>query len=350
MGKLVVKKTTIYDIAKFCGVSPATVSRVLSNSNYPVSEETKKKILHAAKVLKYIPNLIGKNLKTDQNHDIGVVIPNMSNYYSTLLRGIQDVALKYDSQIILCNSYRDVKVEEKNVNLLLQKQVKGILIASIDDSGEVLRQIIDKNVAVVAMEQDVKAECNRTGFNFTAGASLATEHLIECGHSNIGFVTAPLLRMSRKKLLAGYKLTLLENGISINEDYIYVESHENDDDERYDFMIGKRAADYFLSLPTPPTAVFCFNDMAAIGLIRRLQEKRISVPEDMAVVGFDNIPFTEMTTPSITTIDQSTFDLGHLSADLLFKNIVPQKQNSLAHVSMQLEPKLVIRESTTARK
>jgi LacI family transcriptional regulator len=344
------RKTTIYDIAKHCKVSPATVSRVLSGSDYPVSEQIRKKISDAANILQYVPSAAGKSSKNRaSNMDIGVVIPNMSNYYSTLLRGIQDVAMKFDSQIVLCNSYRDAKTEEKNVELLLQKQIKGILIASIDDSGEVLRKIINRQIAVVAMEQDVKADCHRTAFNFMAGAALAAEHLIDNGHRDIAFVSAPLLRMSRKNVLEGYKATLTSRNIPIQEEYIYIQSDEYDDDELYDFMIGKQAADYFLSLDKPPTAAFCINDMIAIGLIRQLQVRKVKVPEDIAVVGFDNIPFTEMITPSITTIDQSTYNLGHMSADLLFKQIAPNQNVPITHVSLQLEPKLIIRESSDRR-
>lgn len=344
------KKTTIYDIARHCKVSPSTVSRVLSGSDYPVNQDTRREILKAAEDLHYIPNLIGKNLKTDRNHDIGIVIPNMSNYYSTLLRGIQDVAQRFDSQIILCNSFRDTKTEEKNVSLLLQKQVKGILIASIDDTGGVLQRILDKNVSVVAMEQDVKIDCSRAGFNFAAGAEIATRHLIDLGHTDIAFVSAPLLRTSRKKLFAGYKEAMISHGIPVKDELIYVETCENDDDDQmYDFMLGKRAADHLLSLPVRPTAVFCINDMAAIGLIRQLQVRGIRVPDDLSVVGFDNILFTEMITPSLTTIDQSTYDLGHLAADLLFKSIIPQNSLPMAHVTIQLEPKLIVRESTQAR-
>lgn len=344
------KKTTIYDIAKHCKVSPSTVSRVLSGSDYPVSQDTRREIMKAAEDLHYIPNLIGKSLKMDRVNDIGVVIPNMSNYYSTLLRGIQDVAQRFDSQIILCNSFRDPKTEEKNVNLLLQKQVKGILIASIDDTGTIIQNILNKNVSVVAMEQEVKVDCSRAGFNFASGAEIATRHLIELGHSDIAFVSAPLLRPSRKKLLDGYKKAMAGHGIPVKDEFVYVETHEHDDDDQmYDFMLGKRAAEYLMSLRDRPTAVFCINDMAAIGLIRQLQVRGVRVPDDLSVIGFDNILFTEMITPSLTTIDQSTYDLGHLAADLLFKNILPQHPLPMSHVTIQLEPKLIVRESTQAR-
>lgn len=342
------KKTTIYDIAEYCNVSPSTVSRVLSGSGYPVSREQREKIVQAARHLKYVPNLLGKNLKSDQGKDIGVVIPNMSDYYSTLLRGIQHVALAHDSQIILCNSYRNPETEENNVNLLLQKQVKGILIASIDDTGHVLRQIIDKSVPVVAMEQDVDADCNRTGFNFFAGGALAARHLMDCGHRELAFVSSPLKRSSRKKVLAGYRQALAERDLTMKEEHLYIESYENDDDELYDFMVGKRAAEHFLSLDNPPRAVFCINDIAAIGLIRQLQVRQVAVPREISVVGFDNIPFSQMITPSLTTIDQSTYDLGRLSAELLFNHILAGDQISPANVSLQLEPKLVVRESTAS--
>ncbi|MDF2924827.1 MAG: rbsR 2 [Paenibacillaceae bacterium] len=340
------KKTTIYDIADYCQVSPSTVSRVLSGSDYPVSKEQREKIVEAARVLKYVPNMLGKHLKSDRGRDIGVVIPNMSDYYGTLLRGIQHVALAHDSQIILCDSYRDAAKEENNVNLLLQKQVKGILIASIDGDGKVLRQIIDKGMPVVAMEQDVDADCNRTGFNFFAGGAMAAKHLADCGHREVAFVTSPLQRTSRKKVLAGYQQALAERGLAIREEHLYIESYENDDDELYDFMVGKRAAEHFLSLDNPPSAVFCINDIAAIGLIRQLQVRKVAVPGDISVVGFDNIPFSEMITPSLTTIDQSTYDLGRLSADLLFNHVLSENQAAPAHVSLQLEPKLIVREST----
>ncbi|XID90538.1 LacI family DNA-binding transcriptional regulator [Paenibacillaceae bacterium WGS1546] len=346
MGNSIHKKTTIYDIAEACGTSPATVSRVLSGSSYPVKQEVRERILETAKRLNYIPNLAGKQLKSVQNNDIGVVIPNMSNYYSTLIHGIQDVTLKHNSQMILCNSYRDAKIEAQHVHLLLQKQVKGILIASIDESGGVLQQIIDSGTAVVAMEQDVRVDCNRTRFNFAEGAEMAMAHLLELGHSRIGFVTSPLSRASRRNLLAGYRQSLSAQGLTIDERYIYTEPEEDDSDELYDFTVGQKAVDHFLAMEQPPTALFCINDMMAVGVTKRLKSLGKNVPDDMSVVGFDNIPLTQMVTPAMTTIDQSTYELGNLSADLLFKTMSDAQPSSSPNVTLHLEPRLVVREST----
>ncbi|MBE6907799.1 MAG: LacI family transcriptional regulator [Ruminococcaceae bacterium] len=334
-------RTTIYDIARECGLSVATVSRVLSKSSYPVSEETRKKVNETAKRMKYTPNPVIKN--QDRNDEIGVIIPNLSNYYyTTLLQGIQDLAMREGYHIVLCNSYRDVETERENIGRLLQKRVKGILIASIDLTGESIRSIQKENVPVVAMEQDVAHECCRTSFNFMAGAKLAMEHLMECGHQNIAFVSAPVTRSSRRKLLQGYQEWLKIHDIPVNEDYIYIDESENDSEELYEFESGRRAVRYLLSLKKRPTAIFCINDMLAIGVVKELNREGIGIPDEMAVVGFDNIPFSRMMCPGITTIDQSAHDLGKYSADLLFKMIAGDKRM----VSIQLEPKLIIRGST----
>lgn len=337
------RKTTIYDIARESGLSVATVSRVLSRSNYPVSEGARKKVTETAKRLGYTPNVTAKSQKANANEEIGVIIPNLSNYYyTTLLQGIQDVAMSENYHLVLCNSYRDIAVEQENVQRLVQKQVKGILIASIDLSGESIRSIQKQEIPVVAMEQDVAQECSRTSFNFTAGAQLAMEHLHKTGHRKIAFVSAPLTRSSRRKLLQGYKEFLGEHGIPVQKEYIFIEQTESDREELYEFQSGRRAVQYLLSLENRPTAIFCVNDMYAIGVVKELCKKGVRVPDEMAVVGFDNIPFSEMMCPGITTIDQSAYDLGKYSADLLFKMIAGDNRM----VSIRLEPKLIVREST----
>ena len=337
------KKTTIYDIARESGFSVATVSRVLSKSDYPVSEETRRKVNETATRLNYIFTAAIKNQKSSENDEIGVIIPNLSNYYyTTLLQGIQDVAMNEGYHLVLCNSYRDIAIEQENVSRLLKKRVKGILIASIDASGEIIRSIQKQDVPVVAMEQDVAQECSRTSFNFTAGAQLAMEHLYELGHRDIAFVSAPLTRSSRRKLLQGYKEWLRENDNPINEDYIFIEQTESDSEELYEFQSGRRAVKYLMALKKRPSAIFCINDMFAIGVTKELCKEGVQIPDEMAVVGFDNIPFSKMMCPAITTIDQSAYDLGKYSSDLLFKMIEGDKRM----VSIRLEPKLIIREST----
>ena len=175
---------------------------------------------------------------------------------------------------------------------------------------------------------------------------MALAHLLGLGHTRIGFVSAPLSRMSRKNLLSGYKQSLRQASIPIDEALIYIDAREDDKDELYDFSLGQRAVERLFQNGAAPTALFCINDIAAVGAIRQLQTRGLRVPEDVSVVGFDNIPLTEMITPTLTTIDQSTYDLGFMSADLLFKNIAPDKSSPLAQVSLQLEPTLVIRNST----
>jgi LacI family transcriptional regulator len=183
------RKPTVHDVATRCGVSTATVSRVLSHADYPVSEALRRQVLTAAEELHYTPNLFGKYLKTSKSRDLGVIIPNIANpYYAVLLQGIYDVALKAEYHVILCNAYRDAKQETKSIRALLAKQVGGILLASINPDQTAVEEAVRYGCPVVAMEQAVPAPCIQVGFDYRQGGYLATQHLVDHGHRRIGFI------------------------------------------------------------------------------------------------------------------------------------------------------------------
>lgn len=343
------QKITIHDISKSTGFSPSTVSRVLGGSDYPVNVKTREIILETARKMNYFS---ARNMRLPlygDSKEIGVLIPNISNYYyTTLLQGIQHVTAPNDCNIVLCDSMRNVELEKKNVERLIQKGVKGILIASIDPSGESIRRIISSNIPVVSMEQKVNTPCITTSFNFFSGARLAMEHLVSKGHSNIAFVSPPMVRSSRRELLDGYRFVSMQSGLEIVQEYIFIADNElvkhEDGSGLIEFEMGRDAVDYFLSLPKPPSALFCVNDLIAIGALRRLNELHIAVPNQMAIVGFDNITFSEMTTPGLTTVDQSAFELGRTATTLLFNKSADPSLNE--NISVLIEPKLIVREST----
>ena len=164
-GEKRVKNVTIYDVAKLSGVSAATVSRVLNNTGYPISQEVKDRVQKAARDLDYAPNLLGKYLKTRSNREIGVIIPNITNYYyPLLLLGVHDVAAQRGYHIILCNSYRDSELEIQNIHLLASKQVMGILTVSLSTNNEYLKRFIDKGGNMVLLENSPDIECNKVTF------------------------------------------------------------------------------------------------------------------------------------------------------------------------------------------
>ncbi len=339
------KKTTIYDIAAECNVSSATVSRALGDSGYPVNKKTKALILETAKRLNYTPNFFGKGLKSSQNNNIGVIVPNISNpYYSTLLQGIYDHALKNSYTPVITNSYRDTKIEDSNINNLMSTQVAGIIIVSINKDTTEIEKAISQGFKVVVLEQDVDVDCMKVRFNFKKGGYIATQNLIDNNHKNIGFVGAALDRPSRKDMLSGYKKCLQDNNITVNEDYIKLDANNNeeDNDEVFEIQNGVNSAKYFIGMKNMPTAFVCLNDMTAFGLINHFEKNKIRVPEDVSVIGFDNIPFSGIYSPSLTTIDQSPYNLGAMASKMLIENLDVDTNLSYA---ITIEPKLVSRDT-----
>ena len=337
------KKTTIYDIAEACRVSAATVSRVLNNSGYPVSKKTKLVILEAAKRLNYTPNAFGRNLKSQQSKDLGVIVPNISNpYYSTLLQGIYDNAILKGYNIILCNSYRDPECEERNIRMLMQKQVCGIIVISINKNPCAIQSALDYGCKVVIVEQNIDVSCIKVEFNFFQGAYIAAKNLIEKNHRKIGFIGAPLDRSSRVKMLDGYKQCLCDHDIPVNDDYIKLSTVEKDDGQLFEISNGKAIANEFSAMKDRPTGYICINDMTALSAMHQFQENGFRVPDDLSIIGFDNIPYSEISTPKLTTVDQRAYDMGAVSIKLLMESI--EEPNSL-HYSVRLEPSLIERRS-----
>ncbi|MDK2800237.1 MAG: hypothetical protein PWQ70_1856 [Clostridiales bacterium] len=339
------KNTTIYDIAKLSNTSIATVSRVLSNTNYPVSQALRKKVLDAAEKLNYTPNLLGRQLKTNQSKDIGVIIPSISNpYYPLLVQGVEDVARKNGYNVLLSNSYRDPKNEEKSINSLFQKQVKGIILASITKNNSYLKSLQQRGLKIVTFDQDVDIECNKINFDYYKGGYLATKHLIDLGHKDIGFISAPLTRYSRQKVYKGFLTCLKEYSIPIKEDFINIsETEEESHDEIYEYKNGKALVKRMIEEKNLPTGIICINDMTAFGVIQELFKNKIKVPKDVSVVGFDNIPVSEMISPPLTTIDQCTYEMGSMAAELLINDLEDEKRKE---ITISLKPTLIVREST----
>jgi LacI family transcriptional regulator len=345
-----IKKVTIYDIAKIVGTSPATVSRVLSNSNYPVNKETRKKILDVALKMNYSPNLIGRMLKKSGGRDIGVIIPTISNpFYPQLILGIETEAKKHGFNIILCNSFRDVSNEKKYIESMYQKQVKGILLSSIGEEHGFLKNFCENGVKIVGFDQNIDDfQCNKVGFDFTGGGMMAVDYLVNMGHEKIAFVSSPLTRKSRREIFMGYKLGLLKNGIKFSENYVYISELEKEvENGTYEFESGVGLAKKCLESANIPTAIFAVNDITAMGIMRGLISNGVDVPGDISIIGFDNIEFSAMVNPSLTTINQPSFETGKLACKILIENLLKDENNDENddEISIMLEPSLIERKS-----
>ncbi len=337
------KNVTIYDVAKHCGVSVATVSRIINNVDYPVSDKLRNCVKQAVIELNYKPNMLGRYLKSNKTDEVGVIIPNISNYYYPgLIAGINDSLIHSGYTVLLCNSYRNPEHEKKQFISLLQKQVKGIIISTVSDDTSWIGEMQTDGVTVVAIEQALNVPTHRVCFNYYGGGYMAAHYLVNMGHRDIAFVSPPLSYASRRQRLEGFTAGLKESGIELDNDYLRISDYERDDENLYEFNIGSKLADKLMSLKKPPTAIFCINDMMALGVMRSLQSQGVHIPEDVSVMGFDNMPISDMVTPALTTIDQSTREIGSKAIELLLKSFeIPKTPME----KVRFKPKLVERES-----
>ena len=338
-------RATIKEIARLAGTSIATVSRVLRKVDHPVKSELREQVLRAAKELNYSPNLIGRFLKSSSSNDIGVIIPTISNpFYPLLILGIEEVFDRYGYNMLLCNSFRNEKKEMNYVQLLQQKQVNGLIIASISSDREYLQTQINAGLRVVTLDQSVEnLNCSKVVINYELSSKMAMEHLWANGHRKIGFISAPLSIISRKLIYSGYVKSLEKYQIPINKEWLYITEHETETNgEFYEFENGKKLAGRLAETVDRPTALLVINDMTAYGLMHELANQNISVPADISIISFDNIFFSQVTNPPLTTIGYSTYEMGRLAAECLIKDM---KGEHAETVNIVIQPELIERKS-----
>ena len=327
--------TTINDVAALAGVSVATVSRVI-NGNSNVSPETLAKVTKAILELDYRPNLLGRDLRRTKSERALVLLPDISNpFYSEIVKGIEDVANRTGYSIMLCNTDSDVEREKKYIKMLKPRLADGAILMASEMSQEELTDLSTNVNMIQCCEYKEGTPLSHVSIDNEKAAYKATKHLINLGHRKIAFIGANNQFMSSNLREKGFVEALSDAGIDINSKYL---SYGD-----YTYKSGFNNMTQLLSLQDRPTAVFCISDLMAIGAIRSAIEKGLRVPEDLAVCGFDNIHFSWMFTPSITTISQPMYDLGCTAMDALIQTI-EGKSSDIKHYF--LEHDLIIREST----
>lgn len=340
------KQATIRDVARLAGVSLATVSRVLSDGDYPVSAELKQRVRDAVAQLGYVPNTVARSLRQDVSRDIGLVIPNISNpFYLQTMLGINDALNKKDYSLILCNTMRNAQQERVYLRQLFERKVRGIILSSVDENADIVKEYGKKGMKFVLLDQKITG-MESTGINFDsrAGARMATEHLISLGHSRIAFATMPMTRWTRTEMHMGYRDALVLAGLGYDSRLVYERMPEKlAAYADFELEAGKMIAESFLADGCPATAIVCINDMLAIGLIKTLKARGIRVPEDVSVFGFDDIPFASTFEPSLSTVHYPAIETGRLAAMMLMDTL--ESGSGEMPVSMQLAPSLVIRET-----
>lgn len=308
-------RATIYDVAKRAGVSSATASRVLSDSDYPISNAVRRRILSAAAELNYKPNLIGQMLKKNVSGNIGIILPNLATpFYSDFSRGAETAAEQRGFHLFLCNAQRSGKREKEYLQVLCRKQVCGVILSGITTDLPPLKRLIEQHrLKVIALDRPLpELSAARVDFQFRKAAFDAVCYLNECGHRRIALLSGPTRIYSRKEVRHGYREALADCNLPFDEslELIATAETELEGGEIYEFENGKLLADKLLALRERPTAVLCANDITAAGVLRRLSESNVDVPGDISVMGLVNSSFSQMISPRLTAVDQSPFEAG----------------------------------------
>lgn len=345
--KRISSSPTLKDVALLAGVSLATASRVLSSSDYPVNKDLERKVLTAANELHYTPNILARMLKNKVYQVIGVIVPTLQNpFYNQIILGIESVASKCGYEIMIFSSHRSIETERKNISSLLQTRIMSLIICSIDTENTTLKNYMNCGGRVAILESNFKlsgaivAETN----HFGAG-QLAVEYLAERGHKHIAFLTATLSKTSRRTILHGIKDTLSEYGFPFSNDDIFEAPNEKETETGlYEFELGKQLVEMFIKCRDKYTAIISNNDLTAFGIIQALTQHGISVPEDISVISFDNITYSEMISPPLTTIELPSSNMGTTICSMLISSLSSNGQN-LSDVVFSFQGHLVERES-----
>jgi len=330
---------TIHDIAKALGISGSTVSRALNN-NSRISEKTKKAVRDMAKELGYQPNAIASNLRTSCTKTIGVIIPRISRYFfSSAIAGIEELARKIGYNVIICQSNDELERESDCVQTLFASRVDGVIssIAINSENYEHYKTFTNRNIPLVFFDRVCdELETGKVVVDDFKGGFLAAEHLISKGCKRIAHIGGPQHLNIYINRLQGYLKALRKHDIEVEDDLIIYSNLTREH--------GRICAKKLLATPNRPDAIFAANDTTALSIILYAKEKGIRIPEDLAVVGFSNEPFSEFLSPSLTTVEQSGFDVGMKATELLLDTI--QNKTGNRQETIVLPVKLIERESS----
>ncbi len=329
--------STIRDVAKLAQVSTATVSRVI-NSPDRVSAKTRDRVNQAMNACRYEYNALARGFVTKKSRTIGIIVPAITNpIFAESTRGVQDLANDSDYQVLLGNSYYEYDKEEKLIKIFRERQVEGLVITTTDLKGKILKKLREDSFPFVLLYSTVrKGPVSSVGVDNFLGGYRATEHLIRLNHRRIAILAGDFHSSDRSfHRWHGYKRCLRAHHIPYRSDLII--------QTQYKLTSGREGAKSLLCSKSPPTAIFCSNDFLAIGAIEGAREMGLKVPEDLSIVGFDDIEIASFMTPSLSTIRQPAYKMGELGAEILLNQI---SGNFSRAVHKILETSLVIRDST----
>ena len=330
---------TIRDIAKLSGFSTVTVSRALfPGLNRPkVDPKTKEIIMEKAKELNYRPNRIAKALAINKTKSIGIIVPDISsNFFARIVKGVQEILINDGYSLIICDSNRNETTQIKNINFLLENHVDGLIIVPTLSDFKILNELKEKKFPIIQIDEFIKdLDVDYVVTDNFKGAQDAVSYLIKKGYKKIAYLAGPQNLWSCQERLKGYKKVLEANNIPIQEKYILLTDAS--------FKSGYEITKKLLNFDEKPEVIFTVNDTVAAGAIKAFYESGVKIPDDIAIMGFDDLEMTALLPKPLTTMHQKKYQMGKLAANILINRI---KNKDLALQNIVLEPNLIIRESS----
>ncbi|GAB3974679.1 LacI family DNA-binding transcriptional regulator [Plantactinospora veratri] len=330
---------SIRDVARHAGVSMGTVSNVLNQPDL-VSNATRARVLAAIDELGFVPNHAARQLRRGRSRTLGLVVLDVANpFFTDLAKGVEDTIGTAGMAVIFCNSDGDRSREDAYLDLLKEQRVQGVLITPVDDASARLLRLRDRGIHVVLLDRRSRhANLCSVSVDDRLGGELAVRHLLEAGHRRIAFVGAARLEQVRDRH-AGAVQAMTGAGLGQRD-------LPRLDTPAMTVAAGRDAAARLIGAPRDnrATAVFCANDLVALGVLQELTRQRIRVPEDVALVGYDDIDFAAAAAVPLTSVRQPRQRLGQTAAELLLGEV--NEPAGHRHQQVVFEPELVVRESS----
>jgi LacI family transcriptional regulator len=329
---------SLRDVAKAAKVSVGTVSNVLNRPDV-VAPETLARVQATIKELGFVPNGFARHLRSGQSRTLGLIVPDVANpFFTEVARGVEDAASKRDYAVFLCNSDESASKEDRYINVLIQQQVRGVLITPADMKSDRLEAMRERGIAVTLLDREIKGrkQCS-VSVDDVHGGQIAIEYLAGLGHKNIAWVCGPESIPQVADRGAGVTKAAKVAGAKIETIRVPLMNAAK----------GEEAAKKILELNEMPSAIFCANDLLALGVMRALLASKVRIPEQVSVLGYDNIEFAPSAAVPLSSIAQPSYQMGVTAADLLLNEC--EDGDSHEHQQIRFQPQLVERASTGKR-
>lgn len=328
---------TLKDVADLAGVSKATVSRVLNN-NPNVAEDLRARVLEAVNLLGYQPNRAARRLRSSSSDVLGLIISDIENpFFISVVRGVEDTAYAHQISVVLCNTDEDPVKQRMYLRVMQAEQVAGLIISPTSVTED-FTEFERLGIPIILLDRlTANFEADAVTIDNVNGAFLAVKHLIDLGYKRIGMIGGSPHLTTGHERYEGYRKAMSAAGLKIDEKLIKVGDFKTES--------GYRLTQEFIAASQPPQAIFVANNLMTLGALRAMREQGVRIPQDIALVGFDDMPWSSELCPPLTAVSQPTYELGQETVQLLLRRLADPDAPIR---TVTLQPRLVVRESCGA--